>query len=178
MAREGSMTNAIYPGTFDPVTLGHLDVVRRGSRMFDRLVVAVARNLEKRPLFDPGERVLMIERALGDDYPNVTVTSFDGLVVDAARAGGATVLLRGLRNVNDYVSEVQMALMNRDLAPEIETVFVAADAGVSHVASRLVREAVLLGGDLSHLLPPGVAEPLRVRLAERMSGDGPAKSGG
>ncbi|MFG0316386.1 MAG: pantetheine-phosphate adenylyltransferase [Planctomycetota bacterium JB042] len=163
------MTDAIYPGTFDPVTLGHVDVVERGSRLFDRLLVAVARNLEKRPLFTPDERVEMFRAALGDRFPNVEVTTFDGLVVERARAGGYGVLLRGLRNVDDFVGESQMALMNRELAPEIETVYLSPSARYTHVASRLVREAVALGGDLSALLPAGVPERLRARLSERRS---------
>jgi len=164
------MTDAIYAGTFDPVTLGHLDVIVRGSRLFDRVVVAVARNLAKRPLFSPEERVEMIRAALPAECDHVTVQLFDGLVVEHARSEGIGVLLRGLRNVDDFVGELQMALNNRDLAPEVETVFVAPSLGTSHVAGRLVREIAALGGDVSHLVPPGITDRLRARFDERAAG--------
>ena len=119
---------AIYPGSFDPITNGHLDLIQRGSALFDRLIVAILRNDEKRPLFSVEERIEMLQEVIGD-LPNVEVGSFDGLLVDYAAERGASVILRGIRAVSDYEYELQMALMNRRLRPEIETVFLMAERG-------------------------------------------------
>jgi pantetheine-phosphate adenylyltransferase len=153
---------ALYPGSFDPPTNGHLDILSRARRLSDRVVVAVLENDIKRPLFSVPERVEMVHEIVGED-PATPVRSFSGLLVDFAREVGATLLVRGLRAVSDYEYELQMALMNRRLAPGIETVFLMAKEEYSYVSSRLVKEVARLGGDLSGLVP----EPVRRRLLER-----------
>jgi pantetheine-phosphate adenylyltransferase len=167
------MEQAIYAGSFDPVTNGHLDVIERGCRLFHRLVVAVATNIGKSPLFTPDERVDMIRRAIdlvaapGDGrFQNVEVCAFDGLVVELARARRIRCLLRGVRTFSDFEVELQMALTNRDLAPEIETVFVMPSLQHSYVSSRLIRETVKLGADVTHLIPAFVQDRLRQRLTQ------------
>jgi len=156
---------AIYPGSFDPITNGHLDLISRAARLFDRLIVAILRNESKQPLFSVEERMEML-REVVRDYPNVEVDSFHGLLVDYAAAKGATVIIRGIRAISDYEYELQMALMNRRLAPSIETVFLMAGEAYSFISSRLVTEVIGLGGDISGLVPPSV----EVRLKNRVSG--------
>jgi pantetheine-phosphate adenylyltransferase len=153
----------IYPGSFDPITNGHLDLIQRGSRIVDRLVVAVLANEHKQPLFNVEERRQMLLEVVAD-YPNVEVDAFDGLLVDYASRKGASVILRGIRAVSDYEYELQMALMNRRLAPEIETVFMMAGEAYSFISSRLVKEVIRLGGNISGLVPPSVEERLKRRL--------------
>ena len=155
---------AIYPGSFDPITNGHLDLIDRGSKLVDRLIVAVLQNSEKEPLFTVEERMAMLCEAVAG-YPNVEVSSFRGLLVDYAAARSATVLLRGIRAISDYEYELQMALMNRRLRPEIETVFMMANEAYSFISSRLVKEVYGLGGNISGLVPPSV----EARLHRRMS---------
>jgi pantetheine-phosphate adenylyltransferase len=154
---------AIYPGSFDPITNGHLDLIQRGSRMFDRLIVSVLRNDKKRPLFTVEERTGMLHEVLSI-YPNVQIDSFNGLLVDHASAHSATVLLRGIRAISDYEYELQMALMNRRLRPEIETIFMMANEAYSFISSRLVKEVISLGGDIKGLVPPVVEQRLKDRL--------------
>ena len=154
---------AIYPGSFDPVTNGHLDLIERGSNIFGRLVVAVLRNAEKDPLFSLSERIEMLQEATGA-YPNVEVDSFNGLLVDYARKRDAHVLLRGIRAVSDYEYELQMAMMNRKLEPRLETVFMLPAIQYSYVSSRLVREIVQLGGSVNGLVPPAVEQRLRAKV--------------
>ncbi|MBI2956474.1 MAG: pantetheine-phosphate adenylyltransferase [Acidobacteria bacterium] len=154
---------AIYPGSFDPVTNGHLDLIERASKLFDRLIVALLSNPEKDPLFTIGERVEMLREAVAH-LPNVEVDTFDGLLVDYARRRGARVLLRGIRAVSDYEYELQMALMNRQLAPEIETVFMLPAEAYSYLSSRLVKEVARLGGSLKALVPPAVEERIRAKV--------------
>src|SRR5919112_16931 len=149
---ESNEVIAIYPGSFDPITNGHLDLIQRGSRMFDRLIVSVLRNDAKRPLFSVEERTEMLLEVV-HAYPNVVVDSFDGLLVDYAAAHSATVLLRGIRAISDYEYELQMALMNRRLRPEIETVFMMANESYSFISSRLVKEVFSLGGRITGLVP-------------------------
>jgi len=153
----------VYPGSFDPPTNGHLDLIDRAARLCDRLVVAVLRNEAKQPLFSAEERMEML-REITREYPNVEVDSFDGLLVDYARQRGATVLVRGIRAISDYEYELQMALMNRRLGPDVETVFLMAGEAYSFLSSRIVKEVVGLGGDISGLVPP----PVEVRLRERV----------
>ena len=160
------MEAAIYPGTFDPVTKGHLDLIERGARLFPRLIVAVARNFSKQPIFSAEERVAMLAE-LTTDLPGVQVTTFEGLIVDCARENGASCLLRGLRTVSDFEYEFQMALTNRDVAPDIETIFLMPSVKFSYVSSKLIRETVALGADMSHLIPASVYQKLRERLLER-----------
>ena len=154
---------ALYPGTFDPPTNGHIDLIQRGSKLFEHLTVAVLRNPIKNPLFTVEERVEMLTEstaALG----NVSVATFDGLMVDFARQLGATAVLRGIRAISDYEHEFQMALMNRRLAPEIETVFLQPAGRYSFVSSRRLKEVFSFGGDVAGLVPPNVLKRLRNRI--------------
>jgi pantetheine-phosphate adenylyltransferase len=151
---------AVYPGSFDPLTNGHVDIILRGARLFDRIVVAILRNAEKYPLFTPDERVAMA----GDvfrEYPNVEIESFDGLLVDYAQLKRASVIVRGLRAVSDFEFELQMALMNRRLGPDIETVFMMPAEQYTYVSSRLIKEVFALGGPVAGLVPEVVEERLR-----------------
>ena len=154
---------AIYPGSFDPITNGHLDLVQRGARMFDTLIVAILRNDSKLPLFSVEERMDML-REVVRPYPNVRVDSFDGLLVDYASRCEATVLLRGIRAISDYEYELQMALMNRRLRPDIETVFMMSNEAYSFISSRLVKEVFRLGGNISGLVPPTVEARMHSRM--------------
>ena len=153
---------AVYPGVFDPVTLGHLDIIRRGTAIFDRLLVAVAFNPDKQPLFTTAERTALLRGAVAD-LKNVAVDSYEGLTVQFVHRHGASVILRGLRQHSDFEYEYQLALTNRTIAG-VETVFVMADEKVAYISSRLVREVTSLGGDVSQLVPPNVAKALRGKL--------------
>ena len=156
-------TRAIYPGTFDPPTNGHLDLVGRGSRIFDSLVVAVLRNSSKgAPLFTTAERAEMLAE-ITRPFGNVTVATFDGLLVDFARQQGATAVLRGIRAVSDYEYEFQMAMMNRKLDPNLETVFMQPAEKYTYVSSRLLKGVFQLGGDISTLVPDAVMRRLRTK---------------
>lgn len=158
--------SAIYPGSFDPITNGHLDLVERSVHLVDRLLIAILRNDQKKALFSVEERVEMV-REVVSGFPTVEVTSFNGLLVDFAAQCGATVIIRGIRAVSDYEYELQMALMNRRLRPDIETVFLMAGEAHSFTSSRLVKEVIGLGGNVSGLVPPQV----EVRLRERLLGE-------
>ena len=153
---------AIYPGSFDPPTRGHEDLVRRSLSLCDRLVVAVATNAAKQPLFSVAERIDLLHRVIGDE-PRVDVRSFEGLLVDFARATGATMVVRGLRAVADFDFEFQMALMNRTLEPTLETVFLVPPPDLTFLSSSLVREVSRFGGDVTGLVHPEVDEALRRR---------------
>jgi pantetheine-phosphate adenylyltransferase len=155
---------AIYPGSFDPVTNGHLDLVTRGAKLFDRLVVAVLRNSAKNPLFSVAERVEMLREGTAH-MDNVEVSTFEGLLVDFAREQGAQAVLRGIRAISDYEYELQMAHMNRRLHSEVETIFLMPDAQYSYVSSRLVKEVFRVGGSVEGLVPQLVIERLRSRAA-------------
>ena len=155
---------AIYPGSFDPITNGHLDLISRASRMVDLLVVAVLRNQSKHPLFSVEERREMIHEATGG-FSNVEVTSFEGLLVDFAASRNASMILRGIRAVSDYELEWQMALMNRRLRPEIETVFLTAGEEYSFISSKLVKEVASLGGSVTGTVPAAVEERLQRKFA-------------
>ena len=163
LKKKSSAVVALYPGSFDPITNGHLDLIARGSRFFDKLIVAILRNEEKRALFSVDERIEML-REVVKGFPNVKVASFNGLLVDYAAQAGANVILRGIRAVSDYEYELQMALMNRRLRPEIETVFLMAGEAHSFISSRLVKEVIRLGGNISGLVPGSVESRLRKRL--------------
>jgi pantetheine-phosphate adenylyltransferase len=154
---------AIYPGSFDPLTRGHLDLIERGSQIFDQLVVAVLTNLDKAPLFSVEERVEML-REITAGMPNVSVDTFSGLLVDYAVRKKARVILRGIRAFSDYEYELQMALMNRELQPNIETVFLTPAEAYSHISSRLVKEIFQHGGPVKGLVPPAVEERLRQKV--------------
>jgi len=153
---------AIYPGSFDPVTNGHLDVVFRAAKIFDRLIVAVLGNQEKAPLFTALERVEMLRGATAE-CANVEVDTFDGLLVEYVRQRQAQVILRGIRAISDYEYELQMALMNRRLEPNVETVFMLPAERYSYLSSRMVREIALLGGPIKEFVPAGVEERLRAK---------------
>jgi len=156
--------SAIYPGSFDPVTLGHWDLIQRAAKLVDRLVVAVLHNPAKTPAFTVEERVAMLTE-LTAPLPNVEITTFHGLLVDFAKAQNAQFIVRGVRAFSDFEYEFQMALMNRKLAPELETVFLMPKEKYSAVSSRLVREIGTMGGNLSELVP----EALRERVAQRLA---------
>lgn len=160
------MTTALYAGSFDPVTYGHLDVVARAARLFDHLVLAIGAHHEKKALFTAAERQALFEELVipiaADTGCRIDVITFDGLVVDTARRLGAKTLVRGIRNGRDLDDEAQMAGMNATLAPDVDTVFFAASAGVRDIASSLVKSVAALGGDVSAFVPPQVAEKLRV----------------
>ncbi len=157
---------AIYPGTFDPFTNGHLDLIARGAKIVDELIVAILRNSEKgTPLFSVPERLEMITEAVAQ-YGNVSVTTFDGLLVDFCRRQNAKAVLRGIRAISDYEYEFQMAMMNRKLDPEIETLFMMPAEKYTYVSSRLIKGVFRLGGDVTALVPPLVMERLRAKSAE------------
>jgi pantetheine-phosphate adenylyltransferase len=154
---------AIYPGSFDPITSGHLDVIERGSRLCDRLIVSILRNEAKSPLFSVEERMKMLTEVTSR-FQNVEVDCFDGLLADYALRRGARVIIRGIRAVSDYEYELQMALMNRRLQPQLETVFLLAGEQFSFISSKLVKEVFSLGGSITGLVPPMVEKRLRARL--------------
>ncbi len=156
-------TVAIYPGSFDPITNGHRDVISRAAKIADRLIVAVLRNETKQPLFSVTERMEML-RHVASEFPNVEVDAFAGLLVDYASRRNATLIVRGIRAISDYEGELQMALMNRRLRPEVETVFLMAGEQYSFVSSRLVKEVIRLGGNISGLVPAVVEEKLKNRI--------------
>ncbi|MBV9303605.1 MAG: pantetheine-phosphate adenylyltransferase [Acidobacteriaceae bacterium] len=155
---------AIYPGSFDPLTNGHLDLISRGSRLFDRLIVAILSNTQKQsPLFGIGERSEMIREATAE-FSNVEIDSFDGLLVDYAARRGANAILRGIRAISDYEAELQMALINRRMRPETETIFLMSGEEYSFISSRLIKEIITLGGDVSAFVPKNVGDRLRARF--------------
>ncbi|MGH9221939.1 MAG: pantetheine-phosphate adenylyltransferase [Vicinamibacterales bacterium] len=153
---------AIYPGSFDPLTNGHVDIIERGSRIFDAIIVAILANVEKTPLFSENERIAII-RDVFKGHQNVQVEAFSGLLVEYAQHKNATVLVRGLRAVSDFEYEFQMALMNRHLAPGLETVFMMPDEKYTYISSRLIKEVFTLGGEITGLVPPVVEAKLLAR---------------
>ena len=157
---------AIYPGSFDPVTHGHLDILQRALGVFERVVIAVAENARKGGLFDRAERVALLRQVVGRE-PRVEVDAFDGLLVDYAAARGAAVIVKGLRSVGDYEYESQMALMNRRLQPGIETMFLMPAEPYAYTSSRLIKEVCRLGGDIHGLVPPLVEDRLRRTFAQQ-----------
>jgi pantetheine-phosphate adenylyltransferase len=160
-------TLAVYPGSFDPLTNGHVDIITRGARLFDRIIVAILVNAEKTPLFDMAERV-EIARAVFKDYTNVEVDTFDGLLVDYVEKRKARVIVRGLRAISDFEFEFQLALMNRRLNSEIETVFMMPAEQYSYISSRLIKEVFALGGRVHGLVPDMVEARLRDKQAARV----------
>lgn len=156
----------IYPGTFDPITLGHTDIIRRGAKLVDRLIIGVTTNPSKDPMFDPDERMAMVTREVGAmGLENVEVVGFNALLMKFAEKQGATVIVRGLRAVADFEYEFQMAGMNQQLNSHIETVFLMADVSLQPIASRLVKEIALFGGDISRFVSPSVRADVVARVA-------------
>lgn len=161
---------ALYPGSFDPLTNGHLDIIQRASRLFDRLVVSVLLNIDKKPLFSLEERIEMIREVTGPQQ-NIGIEAFEGLLVDFAGQQGASVVVRGIRAVTDYDYEFQMALMNRRLKAEVETVFMVPALEYSYLSSSLVKEVCVLGGDVDGLVPPTVKAKLLAKIRNRSGHD-------
>ena len=160
------MRVGVYPGTFDPVTLGHLSIIRRATKLVDRLIIGLATNPSKSPMFTTAERMDMVRREVAGLGDKVEVVAFDSLLMNFAVAQGATTILRGLRAVADFEYEYQMAGMNQSLNRSVETVFLMADVALQPIASRLVKEIALHGGDIDAFVPPGVAVQLRERVAQ------------
>ncbi|MGH9823761.1 MAG: pantetheine-phosphate adenylyltransferase [Blastocatellia bacterium] len=159
------MRRAIYPGTFDPITNGHLDIIERSARLFDEVIVALLVNVEKKPMFTTGERIEMIRSVLSWD--NVRVDTFEGLLVHYGVAQQAHVIVRGIRAVSDYEYELQMAMMNRRLEPRLETVFMMPAEAYSHLSSSLIKEVFTLGGSIDGLVPEIVEQRMRAKTASR-----------
>jgi len=156
----------VYPGTFDPITLGHADIIRRGAKLVDRLIIGVTTNISKSPMFSADERIAMVEREVaGLGIANVSVVGFNALLMKFAEAQGASVIVRGLRAVADFEYEYQMAGMNQQLNPNIETIFLMADVGLQPIASKLVKEIALYGGDIARFVSPAVREDVETRVA-------------
>jgi pantetheine-phosphate adenylyltransferase len=162
------MRHCIYPGTFDPLTNGHLDVLDRSTRLFDRITIAIARNPGKGPLFSPEQRLALVQANIAH-YPHVTATLFDGLLVEFAIAQKADALIRGLRALSDFEFEFNMALMNRHLQPKIETIFVMPHEQYSYTSSSLVKQVARYGGDIAHFVPANVATALGVAFPQQNS---------
>ena len=160
------MNKAIYPGSFDPVTLGHLDIIERTSKMFDRVIIGVLNNKSKSPLFSVEERVNMLKEVTAN-LPNVEVQSFEGLLIDFVRKNDARVIVRGLRAITDFEYELQMAQTNRVIAPEVDTIFLTTNLRYSYLSSRIVKEIAEFDGEISAFLHPAVAEKVREKLTAR-----------
>ena len=159
------MRKGVYPGTFDPVTLGHMDIIRRGAKLVDHLIIGVTTNAAKTPMFTDAERLAMVEREVATaSLDNVSVVGFNALLMHFAEAQGATMIIRGLRAVADFEYEYQMAGMNQQLNHQIDTVFLMADVSLQPIASRLVKEIALYGGSIRRFVPPGVATDLEARV--------------
>lgn len=161
------MRIGVYPGTFDPITLGHMDIIRRGAKLVDRLVVGVTTNIAKSPMFDDDERIAMVEREVAGLGGDIRVVGFNSLLMDFAEREGASVIVRGLRAVADFEYEYQMAGMNQQLNNRIETVFLMADVSLQPIASRLVKEIAVFGGDIHKFVSPAVREAVVGRIADR-----------
>jgi pantetheine-phosphate adenylyltransferase len=160
------MRTGVYPGTFDPITLGHMDIIRRGAKLVDRLVIGVTTNPSKSPMFSVDERMAMVRREIAGMGDAIEVVSFDSLLMDFAEREGASVIVRGLRAVADFEYEYQMAGMNQQLNDRIETVFLMADVSLQPIASRLVKEIALYGGDIRKFVTPAVAKDVGARVGE------------
>ena len=156
----------VYPGTFDPVTLGHMDIIRRGAKLVDKLVVGVTTNASKSPMFSLEERLAMVRREVAPIGGDIHVVAFDSLLMDFAEREGAKVIVRGLRAVADFEYEYQMAGMNQQINPRVETVFLMADVALQPIASKLVKEIALYGGDIRKFVPPRVSEEVVARVAQ------------
>jgi pantetheine-phosphate adenylyltransferase len=160
-----TIRTGVYPGTFDPVTLGHMDIIRRGAKLVDRLVIGVTTNPSKSPMFNLEERMTMVQREVAEIGGEIHVVSFDSLLMDFAEREGARVIVRGLRAVADFEYEYQMAGMNQQINPRVETVFLMADVSLQPIASRLVKEIALYGGPIDRFVTPTVAAEVAARVA-------------
>ncbi|MCC2601785.1 pantetheine-phosphate adenylyltransferase [Sphingopyxis yananensis] len=170
------MRIGVYPGTFDPITLGHMDIIRRGAKLVDELVIGVTTNISKSPMFGDDERIDMVRREVAQIDGNIRVVGFNSLLMDFAQREGARVIVRGLRAVADFEYEYQMAGMNQQLNDNIETVFLMADVGLQPIASRLVKEIAIFGGDIRKFVSPSVREAVVERIEERGMRQGDTKS--
>ena len=159
-----SLRTGVYPGTFDPITLGHMDIIRRGAKLVDRLVIGVTTNPSKSPMFTLAERMAMVRREIAGLGPDIHVVSFDSLLMDFAERESASVIIRGLRAVADFEYEYQMAGMNQQLNDRIETIFLMADVSLQPIASRLVKEIAIYGGDIGKFVTPAVAADVAARV--------------
>jgi len=163
------MKNAIYPGSFDPVTLGHIDVIERASKLFDHLIIGVLNNSSKTPLFSVEERVNML-REVTKEFPNVEVQSFDGLTVEFAKKCGARAVVRGLRAITDFEYELQIAQLNHVISPDIDTVFLTTNLKYAYLSSSSVKEVAAYGGDISHFVTPYVEEQVHNKVIVKNKG--------
>lgn len=159
------MTTVVYPGSFDPITCGHLDIIKRASSQFDKVIVAVLNNSSKKPLFSADERVKLIEKSIVD-LPNCSAEHFDGLLVDFARQKNARAVVKGLRAITDFEYEFQMALLNKKMEPKIETIFMVTNANYSYISSSIVKEIASLGGDFRDLVPAEIYEDVKLKIKE------------
>jgi len=161
----------IYPGTFDPITLGHMDIIERGAKLVDRLIVAVTTNIQKSPMFTDDERIAIVEREVGGIDGKIEVLGFNSLLMDFADRQGASVIIRGIRGVTDFEYEYQLTGMNRQLNDRIETIFLMADVSLQPIASRLVKEIAHYGGDIAKFVSPAVRQDVLARVAQSGRGD-------
>lgn len=161
------MRIGVYPGTFDPITLGHMDIIRRGAKLVDRLIIGVTTNIAKSPLFDDDERIAMVKAEVAGIEGNIEVVGFNSLLMDFADAQSASIVVRGIRGVTDFEYEYQLTGMNRQLNARVETVFLMADVSLQPIASRLVKEIAIFGGDIQKFVTPAVREAVVTRIAER-----------
>lgn len=161
------MRVGVYPGTFDPITLGHMDIIRRGAKLVDRLIIGVTTNIAKSPLFDDDERIAMVRAEVAGIEGNIEVVGFNSLLMDFADAQGASIVVRGIRGVTDFEYEYQLTGMNRQLNARVETVFLMADVSLQPIASRLVKEIAVFGGDIHKFVTPSVRDAVVGRIAER-----------
>jgi len=161
------MRVGVYPGTFDPITLGHMDIIRRGAKLVDRLIIGVTTNIAKSPLFDDDERIAMVKAEVAGIDGDIEVVGFNSLLMDFADAQGASIIVRGIRGVTDFEYEYQLTGMNRQLNARVETVFLMADVSLQPIASRLVKEIAIFGGEIHKFVTPAVREAVVGRIAER-----------
>lgn len=162
------MSIAVYPGSFDPITCGHLDIIKRSSTMFDEVIIAVLNNSAKKTLFSPQERVQLIKKCI-QDIPNCRAIAFDGLMVDFVKKHGANVVIKGLRAISDFEYEFQMAQLNKQLDPDIETLFMVTNVNYSYISSSIVKEVANLGGDFSDFLPKEIYEDVKQKIEKGRS---------
>ena len=163
-----TIRTGVYPGTFDPITLGHMDIIRRSAKLVDRLVIGVTTNIAKSPLFDDDERIEIVRREVATiGNPNIEVVGFSSLLMDFADSQGASIVIRGIRGVTDFEYEYQLTGMNRQLNHRVETVFLMADVSLQPIASRLVKEIAIFGGDIHKFVTPAVKDAVVARIAER-----------